>query len=108
MNKISTRKKKALAAKLFVLSLVVCNLSLNIACSDFLYDDSDIVTYSDKEFLNSDADTLWSVLSHLMPMPTCATFRSSPLAATTNIIHLPTIMPSSTTAITSSPMPTQR
>ena len=54
-------KKKALVTRLIGLSFVVCNLSMTIACSDFLYGDSDIVTYSDKEFLNSDADTLWSV-----------------------------------------------
>lgn len=34
---------------------------LGVSCSDFLYDDSDIVTYADKNHLTSDADTLWSV-----------------------------------------------
>lgn len=34
---------------------------VGVSCSDFLYDDSDIVTYADKNHLTSDADTLWSV-----------------------------------------------
>ncbi|MBO4607038.1 MAG: RagB/SusD family nutrient uptake outer membrane protein, partial [Prevotella sp.] len=42
------------------------------ACKDFLYDDSDIVTYSDKEFLNSDADTLWSVVGIMNKMQAIA------------------------------------
>lgn len=61
MTKISNREKKALSTLLFSFSLVIINMSFT-ACSDFLYDDSDIVTYSDKEFLNNDADTLWSVV----------------------------------------------
>lgn len=32
-----------------------------VSCSDFLYDDSDMVTYADSNHLTSDADTLWSV-----------------------------------------------
>ncbi len=72
MNKISNGKKKVLATKLIGLSFVICNLSMTIACKDFLYDDSDIVTYSDKEFLNSDADTLWSVVGIMNKMQTIA------------------------------------
>ena len=34
---------------------------VGVSCSDFLYDDSDIVTYAEKNHLTSDADTLWSV-----------------------------------------------
>lgn len=72
MNKISTGKKKVLATKLIGLSFIICNLSMTIACKDFLYDDSDIVTYSDKEFLNSDADTLWSVVGIMNKMQAIA------------------------------------
>lgn len=32
------------------------------SCSDFLYDESDLVIYDDEKTLNSDADTLWSVV----------------------------------------------
>lgn len=72
MNKISTGKKKVLATKLIGLSFIICNLTMTIACKDFLYDDSDIVTYSDKEFLNSDADTLWSVVGIMNKMQAIA------------------------------------
>ena len=72
MNKISNGKKKVLVTKLIGLSFVICNLSMTIACKDFLYDDSDIVTYADKEFLNSDADTLWSVAGIMNKMQTIA------------------------------------
>ena len=72
MNKISTGKKETMKSKLIVFSLVICTLPMTIACSDFLYDDSDIVTYSDKEFLNSDADTLWSVVGIINKMQAIA------------------------------------
>ena len=72
MNKISTGKKKTMKSKLIVFSLVICTLPMTIACSDFLYDDSDIVTYSDKEFLNSDADTLFSVVGIINKMQAIA------------------------------------
>ena len=42
-------------------ALITYHSSLITSCSDFLYDDSDIVTYADKNHLTSDADTLWSV-----------------------------------------------
>ncbi len=42
-------------------ALFTIHYSLFTSCSDFLYDDSDIVTYADKNHLTSDADTLWSV-----------------------------------------------
>ena len=72
MTKIFLREKKTLAAKLISFSLVVFSLSITTACKDFLYDDSDIVTYSDKEFLNSDADTLWSVAGIMNKLQTLA------------------------------------
>jgi hypothetical protein len=42
-------------------ALFTIHYSLFTSCSDFLYDDSDIVTYTDRNHLTSDADTLWSV-----------------------------------------------
>ena len=42
-------------------ALITYHSSLITSCSDFLYDDSDIVTYADNNHLTSDADTLWSV-----------------------------------------------
>ena len=72
MTKIFHRDKKTLVAKLISFSLVVFSLSITTACKDFLYDDSDIVTYSDKEFLNSDADTLWSVAGIMNKLQTLA------------------------------------
>lgn len=45
---------------------------LLLSCSDFLYDDSDIVAYADHEHLVSDADTLWSVAGIMNKMQALA------------------------------------
>jgi hypothetical protein len=56
ISKINNTVKWMVCAALFTI-----HYSLFTSCSDFLYDDSDIVTYADKNHLTSDADTLWSV-----------------------------------------------
>ena len=42
------------------------------SCSDFLYDDSDHLTYADSNHLTSDADTLWSVAGIINKMQVIA------------------------------------
>ena len=56
ISKINNTVKWMVCTALFTI-----HYSLFTSCSDFLYDDSDIVTYADKNHLTSDADTLWSV-----------------------------------------------
>lgn len=70
MNKMINTIKKVRSA---IRALLSINTSLPLeglgwafvlsftSCSDFLYDDSDIVAYADRNHLTSDADTLWSV-----------------------------------------------
>lgn len=60
MNTKTIMNKLGMLRVVCGLAVVVAALSLT-ACSDFLYDDSDIVAYADDEHLVSDADTLWSV-----------------------------------------------
>lgn len=53
--------------------LVGCVVSLVLtSCSDFLYDDSDIVVYADRDHLTSDGDTLWSVAGIINKMQAVA------------------------------------
>ncbi|MBQ4391764.1 MAG: RagB/SusD family nutrient uptake outer membrane protein [Prevotella sp.] len=42
------------------------------SCSDFIYDDSDQVTYADKSILADDADTLWAVAGIMNKMQVIA------------------------------------
>ena len=43
-----------------------------VSCGDMIYDESDQVTYADKEHLTSDADTLWSVAGIINKMQVIA------------------------------------
>ncbi len=61
ITKIKMKCKYSLPKWMISLSFIIYHLSFSVACSDFLYDDSDIVSYADKNHLTSDADTLWSV-----------------------------------------------
>jgi len=67
MNKKTKLSKAVTSSLLFIsasLPLGVLGWASCLAlssCSDFLYDDSDIVSYADNNHLTSDADTLWSV-----------------------------------------------
>ena len=67
-----THKISKIAKELTGLLIVICSLLFSVACSDFLYDDSDIVTYADREHLVSDADTLWSVAGIMNKMQALA------------------------------------
>ena len=51
----------------------ICSLVFSAsACSDFIYDDSDQVTYADKSILTDDADTLWAVAGIMNKMQVIA------------------------------------
>ena len=47
-------------------------LIFTTSCSDFLYDDSDIVVYADTDHLSTDGDTLWSVAGIINKMQVVA------------------------------------
>ena len=57
---------------LISLSFIIYHLSFSVACSDFLYDDSDQVAYADKNLLTDDADTLWAVAGIMNKMQVIA------------------------------------
>ena len=54
------------------LSFIIYHLSFSVACSDFLYDDSDQVAYADRNLLTEDADTLWAVAGIMNKMQVIA------------------------------------
>ncbi|MBP5339284.1 MAG: RagB/SusD family nutrient uptake outer membrane protein [Prevotella sp.] len=55
------------------LLFIICSLLFSAsACSDFIYDDSDQVTYADKSILTDDADTLWAVAGIMNKMQVIA------------------------------------
>ena len=68
MTHILCKTAKELTGLLFVL----CSLLFSVACSDFLYDDSDQVAYADKNLLTDDADTLWAVAGIMNKMQVIA------------------------------------
>lgn len=53
-------------------AFLAVHASLFTGCSDFLYDDSDIVAYADRDHLQTDGDTLWSVAGIINKMQVVA------------------------------------